>query len=209
MNASSAYFTLLILLKYTICRSSLCYNSINPIVEAEKDLTDDSQLRTYILCPNTVFPIARTFDVNGTPQRGQLPLILGRSNVHVLCGEDGKSKNTCILEGGLFQVGFLDEFETGKPSRNTKLQGLTFKDARSVNLLAEYSGSELKVKDCVFRDNSNVSPIIVDRTKSTSGRSRSRQLLEGKLDEESRSSNLDDRPIEVEIVDSVFLVRTA
>jgi hypothetical protein len=134
----------------TSAQNGECYDSLDPIRAAEQSLQDDSSVRTYVLCPETVFPVAKSFNQDGTPKTGQYPLILGRSNIHVLCGVDGKSENGCVLSGGLFQVGFFDEFQTGNPAKNVLVQGLTFYDAKNTNVLAENKG-DITIRDCIFQ----------------------------------------------------------
>jgi hypothetical protein len=129
-----------------------CFDSLDPIRVAEEALEDDSELlvRTYVLCPHTVFEVAKVFMQDGSPKNGQYPLVLGRSNIHILCGVDGKSENDCVLSGGLFHVGFYDEWETGKAVTNALVQGLTFHDAKNTNILAENAG-DILLRDCIFK----------------------------------------------------------
>lgn len=153
-----ALATFLLLASIAIQAGASCFDSLNPIHAAEEALEDDSELRTYVLCPDTVFPIAKAFNQDGSPKNGQHPLVLGRSNIHVICGADGKSENSCVLEGGLLHVKFYDLWETGKAATNTLVQGVTFLDAKNINVLAENSG-DISLLDCIFKDNHNVSPI--------------------------------------------------
>lgn len=139
--------------------TSDCLDSLDPIRTAEAILLDDGELRTYVLCPDTVFPVAKSFNQDGTPKYAQYPLILGRSNIHILCGVDGRSENNCVLTGGLLHVGFFDEWETGRAVTNALVQGLTFHDAKNTNVLAENKGG-LTLRDCLFKVRICVSQLL-------------------------------------------------
>lgn len=127
-----------------------CIKSLNTIYESEKKAKDDTKLRRYVLCPNTEYYVALNFDENGSPLDGQYPIPIGRPNIHVLCGEDGRSQNNCQLVRGLVHVGVVDEFGTGSVASNVLLQGLTFFRATSVNIIAMIGG-DITVQDCVFK----------------------------------------------------------
>jgi hypothetical protein len=122
---------------------------LNTIYEAEKNVKDDSILRKYILCPDTEFQVALNFAQDGSPLDGQYPIPVGRPNIHVLCGQDGKSENNCRLVRGLVHVGIVDEFGAGTPAHNTLLQGITFFRAQSVNVIAMIAGT-IEIRDCIF-----------------------------------------------------------
>jgi hypothetical protein len=149
-RATMRSLTTLLLASIAIQAESSCFDSLDPIRVAEEALEDDSELRTYVLCPHTVFEIAKVFKQDGSPKNGQYPLVLGRSNIHVMCGADGKSENDCVLTGGLFHIGFYDEWETGTAVTNALVQGLTFHDAKNTNVLAENSG-DISLRDCIFK----------------------------------------------------------
>lgn len=128
---------------------SKCLDSLNPIYESELAVTDDTQLREYILCPDTTYEIANNFE-NGEPKDGQYPISIFRSNVHVLCGFDGNSNNNCVLEDGHVQLGYYDKFNTNATLTNTAVKGLTFTKARYMNIEAQANG-DLTIHDCVFK----------------------------------------------------------
>jgi hypothetical protein len=151
-------FAILLLTFIAIQAEASCFGSLDPIRVAEEALEDDSELRTYVLCPNNTFAIAKAFTQDGSPKNGQYPLVLGRSNIHILCGVDGKSENNCVLTGGLFHVGFYDEWETGKAVTNALVQGLTFHDAKNTNFLAENSG-DISLIDCIFKVRTTISKL--------------------------------------------------
>jgi len=134
--------------------SSSCIRSLNTIYETEAKVTDDSVTRIYILCPQTEFYIALNFAEDGTPLDGQYPIPIGRPNIHVKCGENGRSDNNCQLVRGLVHVGVVDEFGAGKPVENVRLEGLTFFRATSVNVIAMVGG-DVTIRDCIFKVSKN------------------------------------------------------
>lgn len=169
-----------------------CVSELYDIQEAEALLSIKdillSKPRTYILCPDTVYDIADSFDTDRRPRDGkQAPLIIGRSHIYIKCGETGSSSNKCVFRGGHFQVHlsplFLSptrdaseddggDFSSSatssatttnnrdeRPILNAVLQGITFTEAGSFNVLAEYPG-ELLLQDCIFRDNQAISLIF-------------------------------------------------
>jgi hypothetical protein len=154
--ATMRSLAILLLASIAIQVEASCFNSLDPIRVAEDAQEDDSELRTYVLCPQTVFGVAKVFKQDGSPKNGQYPLVLGRSNIHIMCGDDGKSENKCVLKGGLFQVGFYDEYETGKAVTNALVQGLTFQDAKNTNVLAENVG-DISLRDCIFKVRTTIS----------------------------------------------------
>ena len=127
-----------------------CLKSLNPIYEAEKRVRNDSVVRRYVLCENTEFYVALNFGEDGAPLDGQYPIPVGRPNIHVFCGEDGKSENNCQLVRGLVHVGVVDEFGTDSRADNVLLQGLTFFRASSVNVIAMIGG-DITLRDCIFK----------------------------------------------------------
>lgn len=135
-----------------------CIKTLDTIYESEKRVVDDSKLRRYVLCPNTEYYIALNFANDGSPLDGQYPIPVGRPNIHVLCGEDGKSQNNCQLVRGLVHVGIVDEFGTESVASNVLLQGLTFFRATSVNVIA-MTGGDIVIRDCVFKRNRNVASV--------------------------------------------------
>lgn len=127
-----------------------CLTSLNDVYFGERDVVDSNVLRTYILCPNTTFDLGNMFGDDGLALDGDNPIIIGRPNVHVFCGEDGRSENNCTLKGGRIQLAIFDEFEVGVvPATNALVQGLTFVGATSVNVLANFY-ADVTFRDCIF-----------------------------------------------------------
>lgn len=139
---------------WSCCARSLnddCVDSLDVIFEEEKVVKDDANgTRTYILCPNTTFRIAQSFNQSGSPVEGEYPLKIARSNVLILCGEDGSSANNCILEGGMEQLVFVDLFETNQAVTNASVRGLTFTKAKTRNIAVMNNG-QFFINDCIFK----------------------------------------------------------
>lgn len=135
----------------SLARTSLqCFSDLTLIYQAEQALTTDVQTRTYRLCPNQEYNIKTTTDVALDGETS--PLIIARSNVHIMCGADGRSENNCTLDGGSYQLSVHDEFRAGKIplASNTLVQGLTFFKATSANVLVG-APSDITFKDCIFK----------------------------------------------------------
>jgi hypothetical protein len=126
-----------------------CVNSLDSIYYNEDTLKEDSIVRTYILCPNTEYKIGSMNGDTGTPVDGFRPIVIGRPNVHILCGADGKSKNMCVLSGGVFQISLFDEFGSKTAASNTMVRGVTFTHASSVNFWVQFPG-KVFLQDCIF-----------------------------------------------------------
>jgi hypothetical protein len=128
-----------------------CVDSLDRIFEAEQAVEDDTNgTRTYILCPNTTYYVAIALNGSGSPVEGEHPLTISRSNVLILCGEDGSSTNNCLLSGGREQLVFADVFETNQSVTNALVRGLTFTDALTRNVAVRNNG-QLVLDDCVFK----------------------------------------------------------
>jgi hypothetical protein len=103
-----------------------CVESLDDIYHTEATVTNEHSVRTYILCPNRTYEIRSK---NKNANNGSAPIIIGRSNVHVLCGADGNSDNNCVLNGGEVQLAVYDEFNIKHSVDNTLVQGVTFTEA--------------------------------------------------------------------------------
>lgn len=126
-----------------------CVQKLDTIYEIEQDLTTSHHTRTYQLCPGLEYNIRSLSEGGDAHSEHSLPLIIGRSNIHVLCGADGKSSNGCKLKGGPMQVGIHDEYRDAQPIANAVIQGITFSGATFVNVLANTPG-HVTIRDCVF-----------------------------------------------------------
>jgi len=155
---------------------SNCVDSLNDIYEAEQAVDDDNVVRVYILCPETTYTVADSFNDGAPSDNGQYPLSITRPNIHIQCGEDGDSSNNCVLEGGHAQLVMKNSYFSDLGDlikiENAIVQGVTFTDGKTSNILVEGEGN-LVIFDCVFRDNTNVSPVsiipVFDGVMSTFG----------------------------------------
>lgn len=145
-----------------------CTSYLDDIYFSESDVKDSTVQRTYVLCPDTVFRVGSRHDQDGTPLGGSYPIILGRSNIRVLCGANGSFDNGCEVINGVVQVAHFDEFGNNNgPIANALVQGISFSGASAINALVSGTG-DVVFRDCVFRENSNVASVFV-------------QLLDGKI----------------------------
>lgn len=136
-----------------------CVSYLDDIYFSEWDVDNSDVPRTYILCPQSTFRVGSRHDSDGTPQGGSYPIILGHSNIRVLCGADGRLENGCDVENGVVQIAHFDEFQTGgQPIVNTLVQGISFSKASAINALISGSG-DVVIRDCVFKDNANVAAV--------------------------------------------------
>jgi len=146
-------------------RADGCYRNTTEIYLVERSLLRNnaavaiSETRTYVLCPNTTFPIGRYSFGLEDYEGGMAALVPWLPNVHILCGEDGKSENGCILEGGSVHVNILPEdYPDEVPFENVMVQGVTFKGATEYNVIgstALTSKSVVLFRDCIFTENDN------------------------------------------------------
>jgi hypothetical protein len=126
-----------------------CFGDFSDIYDSEAEMDSDETTRTYRLCGSQEYLI-RTSDAEDDDRENTTsPLIVGRSNVHVLCGADGKSNNGCRLRGGTYQLTIEDEYRVGKPFQNVLIQGLTFQEATTYNV-ATGSNNDVMLNDCIF-----------------------------------------------------------
>lgn len=126
-----------------------CVDRLYDIFLAESVVTNDRETRTYILCPDSVYKIADSVNSGAENDKLHSPLIFARSNIHVLCGEDGKSENNCVLRGGHVQAHLSDRFLTDGGINNVLIQGVTFSQSLTHSVLAEHQG-QMMILDCRF-----------------------------------------------------------
>lgn len=151
-----------------------CISYLDEIYFSEWDVSDSTIPRTYILCTDSVFRIGSRHDSDGTPIGGSYPIILGRSNIRVICGLDGKIDNGCNVVNGVVQVAHFDEYQTGgTPIENAEVHGISFSGASAINALVSGTG-DVVFNNCVFHENSNVAAVYVQRVVP---RSRGRRKL--------------------------------
>jgi hypothetical protein len=144
-----------------------CLKSLSNIDEEEKannaalatDINGIPNVRTYILCPETVYNINTWSDANNsvTDNLYHSTIQMRYSNVHILCGANGNSKNNCTIAGGHTQVHAesLQQDDTvknlNKELKNILLLGITFTNASMRNILIGGQGTEVMIEDCIFQ----------------------------------------------------------
>ena len=156
-------FGLLLSVNYSISSKSVdCHTNLTSIAFAEYDVKDLSVHRTYILCPNTTFDAA---SLNSEYSFTEKHALFIRSNVLVLCGQDGSSDNSCVINGNGDYGIVIDPLLWGYNEsfvENVTIQGVTV-DYFSGN--EEYSvfpvsigleSGDVTFKDCIFSNNFNV-----------------------------------------------------
>lgn len=126
-----------------------CVDKLYDVFLAESVVTNDRENRTYVLCPDSLYDISDSFSSEGEIGSAGSPLVFGRSNIHVICGNDGKSENNCTLRGGHVQAHLSDRFSTGDAINNVVLQGITFSKSVTHSVLAEHQG-QMMILDCRF-----------------------------------------------------------
>lgn len=157
-----------------------CVSYLDSIYFGEEQIVNANIPRTYLLCPNTVFRVGSRHTDEGIPVGGSYPIILGRSNIRVLCGVDGRLENNCQILNGVVQVAHFDEYGTGGlPITNALVQGISFSGASSINVLISGKG-DVVIQDCEFKDNNNVANVYVQVIEP---RFRARRKLHSALQE--------------------------
>jgi len=136
-----------------------CVEDLKVIYEIERDLDSDNATRTYRLCPDTKYNMLSSGGAevgdSVTEHVHEPPIVIGRSNIHLICGADGKSSNNCILDGGYIQLIVHNEFDVPEehlPASNAVVQGITFTGAISTNVLVQSTMPiHIKFHDCIFK----------------------------------------------------------
>jgi len=133
-----------------------CIDDLQKIL-LQEDSADITKVRIYILCPDTTFyPGAINADSTGFID-DQFPIIV-RSKAQVQCGEDGSSKNNCIIDGSgafgiLIDSSFFPQDTVG--TLNIKIKGITFSEftittePQNMVTFRTFLG-RLELFDCVF-----------------------------------------------------------
>lgn len=134
-----------------------CFTTSLAIVEAQV-----TGARDFVICPNTTIEIGVPTDAAYTDfVDGDIPLTVVADDVTIKCGEDGKSSNNCVLNGGLIQF-VTSAVLTQAPgliltSNNLMVQGLTFKGilttfpgVESVPVTLASPGKNIVFDDIIF-----------------------------------------------------------
>lgn len=135
------------------------YNTEMALRQAGQTGMEGSETRKYVLCPDTKYLIGDYDYGDKAFVGGGAALDLMLPNVHILCGEDGSSKNNCILEGGETQVFILPDETAEELFTNVVVRGLTFKGATDLNVVGVTARTDEEVgvlfQDCIFTENEN------------------------------------------------------
>lgn len=131
-----------------------CLSNINELVDLENAVQDYSQNRSYTLCPNSIFTIAR-LDYSNTPINttgsSAIPI---RPNLEIKCGVNGSRVNSCFVYGGDVQVDATGYFGisngTSLSVENVIISGVTFTDSWGYSVWATRPGN-MTFRDCEFR----------------------------------------------------------
>mmetsp|Transcript_9424 Transcript_9424/g.23478 ORF Transcript_9424/g.23478 Transcript_9424/m.23478 type:complete len:1023 (+) Transcript_9424:114-3182(+) len=137
-----------------------CFSDLGEIQALEREVTDTSVTRKYVLCPNTNFNLG-TWTQEGKIENGQ-PFIALRPNVIYQCGSDGSRTNDCILKGGDFGLASYDGLYNGvhETVSGVEIQGLTFENQNLFSVLLKSAG-DITFTGCAFKNNSNNVPVLL------------------------------------------------
>lgn len=123
-----------------------CYTNLTEI-ENLVTLKNPFVEETYVLCPNTIFPIGGLD--SESVWIGYMPINV-RANSVIQCGVDGKSSNNCTIQGGPVQLlNSLEKF-SGENRVGVFLKGLTFEGAVDANVVLAAPGN-ITFIDCIFQ----------------------------------------------------------
>eukprot|EP00542_Grammatophora_oceanica_P016651 CAMPEP_0194029770 /NCGR_PEP_ID=MMETSP0009_2-20130614/3425_1 /TAXON_ID=210454 /ORGANISM="Grammatophora oceanica, Strain CCMP 410" /LENGTH=471 /DNA_ID=CAMNT_0038669543 /DNA_START=21 /DNA_END=1436 /DNA_ORIENTATION=+ len=150
----------------TTAPSGACIDNLTQIFDNEREnVTDLNETRTYILCTDTSF-ITGAVNPDGFAS-AQFPLV-PRSNMIVLCGEDGTSDGNCTITGasGVLSAQDLqgsdayfpddDDFVTG-----FYVSGVTFANLTSSIIFNDGILGDLTFNDIIVRDNEAVRAVTL------------------------------------------------
>lgn len=135
-----------------------CYDNLDAIYILISNDDTLFQQKRFVICPGSVMEVGFLVPGVGIDQ-GQSPLI-PRSNTEILCGEDGKSTNNCIIKGGDFGLIAVPVFFRQDVSiNNVQIKGFTFEgQVQYASFIA--SPGDIAFIDCVFRDSANFGPMV-------------------------------------------------
>jgi hypothetical protein len=127
--------------------SKSCYSNITEVNALVKQSNPNIE-NTYVLCPDTVYPIGKLLST-GVLEGGFETLRL-RANSKFLCGADGASANNCTLIGGEFHILSAGTDFPDENFVNVVIQGLTFDDSGTGGVLLAFPG-DVTFIDCIFQ----------------------------------------------------------
>ena len=114
---------------------------------------DPSKHTTFVLCPDTVFPIndLLSFKRNESWSDFMLPLLV-RTNTTIQCGHDGLPTNNCVFTGeqGVSLVVNLPRVFSESDIHNSTVRGVTFNGTFHRGVLLGMAG-DVTFADCSFK----------------------------------------------------------
>ena len=129
--------------------ASGCYDNFDAVYY---HISNDDNLflqKKFVICPGTIIDLG--FLVPGVGiEKGQTPII-PRSNTEIICGEDGRVENNCLIRGGDFALIAVPVFFRQDLSvNNVLIKGLTFEgQVQYVSFMAV--AGDIVFEDCIFR----------------------------------------------------------
>jgi hypothetical protein len=123
-----------------------CYSNLTEI-DIKNELKDPLVVETFVLCPDTVYPIG-VFGPDNVFVDGYVPL-RPRSNTTYSCGEDGKASNNCTFSGEIYQVLHMFTTYNNENKVGIVVKGITFEKSMESSLLLVAPG-DITFIDCVF-----------------------------------------------------------
>jgi hypothetical protein len=122
-----------------------CFTNLTVLFEI-LELASPFVDKEYILCPDTVFNVGFHDEDGECCERGQMSCYV-KSKTHLKCGEDGSSKNNCIIRGGDFQLLMGPQIFEETVTTEVKLSGITWEASANTGILIASQG------DVTFVDN--------------------------------------------------------
>lgn len=129
--------------------ASGCYDNFDAVYY---HISNDDNLflqKKFVICPGTIIDLG--FLVPGVGiEKGQTPII-PRSNTEIICGEDGRVENNCLVRGGDFALIAVPVFfRQDLTVNNVLIKGLTFEgQAQYISFMAV--PGDIVFEDCIFR----------------------------------------------------------
>ena len=120
--------------------------------------------RELVICPDTTIDIGLPTDATFSSfEDGDVPLSAIADDVTIKCGDNGSSKNNCILNGGFIQFGTTPSIAQAPglaiTTNNLKIQGLTFTgQLADLDVAGEAAvgisapGTNIILEDVIFED---------------------------------------------------------
>ena len=145
---------------YLSSPNTTCIQDLSIIFEEEMEVSQIDQVRTYKLCPG------RRYNIGTISSTGYVmpPLQIFHPNIHIICGDDGKLSNDCVLEGGQYHI-FI--YNVGENLTNIRFSGLTFENAKDYNVYAAGQSDDdgIVFHNCAFKQNTNFAIIYTDTSE--------------------------------------------